>query len=227
MTFRHALAAFALAAATSAAAAPIPTGADLARAGWMLWTLDRVPATKFVGSDAGRIDVTADGAFGLLYRPVPAEDRDKMRLTWRWRVDATIPPADLARPGADDRPIAVHVWFPDTESGFIRRLARSIALSFAGVPVSGKVITYVWGGEVPRGTLLPNPHIEGDGVLIVLRGARDPLGQWMAEDVDLAADFERAFGRKPRPPTHVALSADTDDGGGRVAAAVADLGFAP
>lgn len=227
MTLRHILAALALAATSSAAAAPFPTGPDMARAGWALWTLDRVPATRFVGSEPGRIDVTADASFGLLYRAIGAEDRSKTRLTWRWRVDTTIPAADLARPGADDRPIAIHVWFPDTEAGFLRRLTRSLAHAVAGVPLSGKVLTYVWGGEIPRGTMLPNPHIEGDGVLIVLRGAGDPLGQWLAEDIDLAADFERAFARKPPPPTHVAVSADTDDRGGRSIAAVADLGFAP
>jgi hypothetical protein len=200
--------------------------ADLEAAGWRLWTLSSAPAARFTSPEPGRIDVTAEAAFGLLYRELNDEESARHHLAWRWRVEATIPPTDLARRGADDRPLAVHVSFPDTESGFLSRIGRSIAHTLAGVPLKGMVLTYVWGGAVPRDTLLPNPHLDGQGALIVLRGVTDPTGTWLAERVDFKADFRRAFGRAAPKPTHIAISADTDDGGGRATGAIEGLWFA-
>ncbi|MFN0041871.1 MAG: DUF3047 domain-containing protein [Alphaproteobacteria bacterium] len=213
-------------AALPALAASLPEGSGLEGSAWRLWTLASVPPTRFTSVEPGRIDITAEASFGLIYRSVSPDERAKAKLVWRWRVDRTIPPTDLSRRVGDDRPLAIHVWFPDVESGLFSRLARALGHTLAGVPLSGKVITYVWGGEVARDTVLPNPHMEGDGVLIVLRGAGDATGAWAGERVDWAADFQRAFGREAPPPTHLAISADTDDGRGRAAGVVTGLAFA-
>lgn len=207
------------------AAATAGDGGSPDSAGWKLWSLSSVPATRFTDLGDGRIDVVADSSFGLLYRSLGPEERARRRLLWRWRVDTTIPPTDLSRRGGDDRPLAVHVWFPDTDSGLLSRFGRSLAHSLAGVPLTGKVLTYVWGGALPRETLLPNPYFEGDGVLIVLRGATDATGEWRGEAVDIAADFRRAFGRPAPAPTHIAISADTDDGRGKAAGSIDGLRF--
>lgn len=47
-----------------------------------------------------------------------------------------------------------------------------------------------------------------------------PLGIWLEEAVDVAADDRAAFGEAPPPATPLALSADPDDRGGLAIARV-------
>ena len=84
-------------------------------------------------------------------------------------------------------------------------------------------MTYVWGGTEARGSRFVNPHLGDDGIMIVLRSGRAPTGRWLTEEVDLAADFRMAFGFAAPPPSHIALSADSDDRGGRSRAWVKDI----
>lgn len=190
----------------------------LAELGWRLVRTGDAPPAEFGLLPDGAVRVAADGAVGFLVRPVTAGDGQ--RLSWRWRVDAAPPATDLRAKGKDDRPVAVHVFFPfaEGERGLFGRIGDSLR-SAADVP-SGRVITYVWGGKEPPGTRFPSPYMRGNGAIVVLRGAEAPLGAWVAECVDPAADFRAAFGREPPAPNWIGLSADTDDRGGRAAAAV-------
>src|SRR5262249_22682438 len=76
-------------------------------------------------------------------------------------------------------------------------------------------ITYMWGGTARAGTRLANPYAPSDGTIVVLRDGGTPLGPWLSERADLFADYAAAFGTPPPVPTHVAISADTDDLGHR------------
>jgi hypothetical protein len=199
--------------------------ADIEAAGWRLWFLDGVPPTRFEIREPGRIDVSAERSFGLLYRPVEEGDGSKPLLQWRWRVDRAIAATDLSARGSDDRALAVHVWFPDPDSTFLRRAAHWFLRSLAGAPPTGKVLTYVWGGSGRRGEMLANPHFPEDGVLVLLQPGTPPTGQWLMENVDLARDFQRWFGRPMPQAAFIAISGDTEDTGSASAGAVADLAF--
>jgi hypothetical protein len=48
-------------------------------------------------------------------------------------------------------------------------------------------------------------------------------GKWLTERADLAADFRRAFGRDPGPLVGIAVSADSDDTGASIDAAIDGL----
>lgn len=210
----------------SGTAGPVPTGPTLTDAGWALWTRMGVPAARFERQGDGAIEIAADSGFALLYRRIADEETGARILRWRWRVDVSTPPTDLSRRGADDRPLAVHVWFPDEEASFFRRIGQGLAGSLRGIPLRGKVLTYVWGGIDHRGDQIPNPYLDADGVIITLRPANTATGLWYAERVDLAADFERAFGHAPPKPSHLAISADSDDAGGHSVGIIADLTLA-
>ena len=201
-----------------------PVTSDLEAAGWMLLTLPGKAVTRFSGRGDGAIEVVADDSVAFLYKPVPAADGGKRRLRWRWRVEESAPPSDLSEKGADDRPLALHLCFPDeTEpASFWQGLGRALARTFHR-PLSGKVITYVWGGTQPRGTKLANPHFESKGVIIVLRPGDEATGRWFTEEIDYAADFEMAFGYRPPPLAYLAISADSDDRTGRMSSVIADI----
>ncbi|MGE5145394.1 MAG: DUF3047 domain-containing protein [Candidatus Eiseniibacteriota bacterium] len=201
--------------------------AALAGVGWQELRLPGKTANEYVVTADGAIRVTSDRGTSFLYRPLSAAERRDPILAWRWKVDASGPATDLSKVGADDRPLAVHVWFRDgADEGLWPRLRRA-ALGLFGVPVPGHVLTYVWGGTEPAGTRLANPYLDGTGVLIVLRPGSTPTGVWYGERVDVAADYRRAFGVSPKEPAFVAISADTDDTASHSAGTVADLRFLP
>ena len=183
-------------------------------------------ATRFTGRADGAIEVTATDSVAILYRQISGGDRQKRQLSWRWRVDKTTPATDLSRKGHDDRPLALHVWFPKDpdQTGLLERLETTVAKIF-DVPLPGKVLTYVWGGKGRRGDTLINPYIPLDGTMVILRSGDAPTGQWFSEQIDFATDFERAFNVRAPAPAYVAVSADADDTMGQSLALITDIAF--
>lgn len=227
MTARAVVLIGALAITVPAASKGLRVTPDLGGAGWKVLGFPGKAETRFVGRADGVIEVTAVNSVALLYREVPAADRGVRYLSWRWRVDNTTAPTDLSRKGHDDRPLALHIWFRDDprDGDLWRRMRRGVMAGLFGVPLTGKVVTYVWGGIGRRGDRIVNPYIERDGVMYILRPGDAPTGRWFKERVDIAADFERAFGYPAPAPMYISVSADADDTESSSAALVADIMF--
>jgi hypothetical protein len=83
----------------------------------------------------------------------------------------------------------------------------------------------MWGSKHPDGASFSNPHLSDRGMIVVKRSTNTPLSQWVTEEIDLKADYRRLFGHNARPPSHIAISADTDDTGAKSRAAIADIRF--
>ncbi|WPB86446.1 DUF3047 domain-containing protein [Sediminicoccus rosea] len=217
----------------SSLAARPAAGADasLMAEGWSCLDVPGRTPTRFVGRPQGTVVMTAESAVGFLLRPTRPDELlgGDYRLAWRWRVLAAPAPSDAATIGADDRPASVHLLFAGAGrgGGLGAALRRRLRAGLLGSAFSGRVLTYVWGGRAPPGTVSANPHIAPDGALIVLRGPEAPLRAWHDEKVDPAADYRAAFGEVAPPPTHLALSADTDDLGGVAVAEVQAPRFLP
>ncbi len=130
-------------------------------------------------------------------------------VEWQWRVTRDIPATDQSKVRADDRPVAVHLWFDD-KSG--KSLFGSVA-SLLGRPRVGHLLTYVWGGKRAPGAVLPNPYYPKKGAIIILRNARASTKGWRSEKRDIVADFRRSFGKPPNLTTlrYISVSGDTDD----------------
>ncbi len=209
------------------AATAQPDAYDLERMGWRILAFPGIAETRFAGRPDGSIEVRAMDSSALLYRAVAPAERRGHFLNWRWRVDKPLPPTDLAAKGEDDRAIALHVWFPkDNEpTGLLRSLYDGVISAIAGIPLPGKVLTYVWGGSGQRGDRFANPYAGPDGMMIILRSSDAPVGRWFSESVDFAADFERAFGYPAPAPSHVAISGDADDTDGMSQALITDITF--
>ncbi len=212
-----------LAALAPTLASTSETGA-LVSDGWRLFTRDDVQPARFSPNGPSAISVANEDGFALLYRPVTSADGEARVLRWRWRVETAPPASDLTQKGRDDRPVAVHVWFPDRDGGPLTWLKRELGSALFGVPVPGRAITYVWGGRTPRSTMVANPYLEG-GIMKILRPGDTVFERWFHEQVDVRADFEAAFGEPAPRPGWIAISSDTEDLGGRARAVVAELAF--
>ena len=211
---------------------PLPTMAgsitpDLEQDGWKVFGFPGKAETQFVGRADGVIEVKSRSSVALLYRSVPPAPGQARYLSWRWRVDRSMPPTDLALKGSDDRPIALHLWFPrDPEhTSWWRTLYGRAVSSVIGVPLPGRVLTYVWGGTGRRGDRFVNPHVGPEEMIYILCPGDAPTGRWFDERVDFAADFEMAFGFAAPAPSNIAISGDADDTESSSAASIAGITF--
>lgn len=205
----------------------IPLDVDADGTGWTRVTLPNTPAVQFETRKDGSLATNTMGAFGMVYRALPKFEQ-LPQISWRWRVDKSLPATDATRKGGDDRPIAVHIWFPlpaDTD-GFWNSIGKGIS-SLLGAPPAGRVITYMWGGKHRTGDSFRNPHLVDHGRIIVRQGEDAVLGVWLNEKIDVAGDYQRLFGGNAPPPAFIGISADSDDTGAISRAAIADITITP
>lgn len=203
---------------------PLYDGPDDTR--WQNITIPGVNATQFTKSSDGALIAECMAAFGMIVRELDDRVKDYPVLHWRWRVEHKPPATDASQKGGDDRPIAVHIWFPtpEKERGIWTSIGDTLS-SFIGLPPNGRVITYMWGGKHKTRASFINPHLPDRGMIVVKRSNDAAISQWLTEKVDLAADYHRLFGTEAPTPSHIAISADTDDTGVKSRAAISDLRF--
>lgn len=198
--------------------------------GWEPLPFDGRPANRFDGRDDGVLVVESRGGASMLFRRLEERPQGPFTLSWRWRVDRTMGPTDLARKGADDRPVALYLSFPyDPASADLgERLARPFVELAKGRDAPGRVLAYTWGGERGRGAMLRSPYMGAAGAIMVLRRGDGPVGVWLEEQVRPDEDYRRAFGVPPSgPPMQIAVGADSDDTAAESLAFVADIRFGP
>lgn len=111
-------------------------------------------------------------------------------LSWRWRAQVLPEGGDERIVSRNDSAVAVYVVLDQ---------------NFVGVP---KTLKYVWSSTLPVGTYhrrdgIGRPHV------IVLESGEEKLGRWVAESVDVCADYVRIFGKEP-PRKAVGIGILTD-----------------
>ena len=202
-------------------------GGSLRNLGWNEITFSNKAPNRFVALEDGGIEVSSDHGVSLLKKPVMVDLTEAPTLSWRWRVATSAPATDLSIRGDDDRSLAVYVAFPfvPEEAGFFERLERSIVERTMGADTPWRVLAYVWGGLGERGDQVASPHMGDAAMMTILRPGSAPTKQWFMEQVDVAADYWRAFGSEPPNPLYVAISADTDDTASMAEGVVTDLEF--
>ena len=97
-------------------------------------------------------------------------------LTWRWKVTRLPPEGDFRHATTDDQAAQVLVAFEDN-----------------------RVLTYIWDSNAPKGIAqtagsIPFIHI----FAVVCESGPADANRWIPESRNVAADYERAYGR-PAP----------------------------
>ena len=197
-----------LASAGPAPGATILFDAAWREAGWLRLGADPWRRT------GDRLSVGTAGAEGPVWRRLPETLWDSRRASWRWGV-ARAASAEAQGAGGAGRTLAIRFVFAPGDAA--RRLARSRPWRIEG-DEAARALIYVWGGSGRPGAIALAP--DGRAAVVTRRqggtGAAD-------EAVDLAADYERAFGEAAPLLVALAISADAAGAGGPIEAAVADL----
>lgn len=175
----------------------------------------------FSGNDyarrGGALDVCSDDSVSLLYRALPETVWQASGAMWDWQVSQSVPATNLARKGGDDRNLALYfVFLPQAEAE--RSKGRRVTRLLSNDNV--RVLVYVWGGSHARGAVLDSPYLGARGKTVVLRGAGTGPAR---ENVDLDADFRRAFGSEATSLVGVAVSGDGDDTNTAIRARISSL----
>jgi hypothetical protein len=176
----------------------------------------RIRPASFVVIDQSTLEVSTDVSAGLLWRSIDGRLRRARSASWRWTVVESVPPADLTQRGLDDRVLGVYFVFGTAAD------TSKTPPALLGSPTVTTLV-YVFGGDKPRGSTVPSPHMGTRGNFLVLRPADAQKGIWFDETVDLAKDFTQTFGRSPPLFLAIAISSDSDDTRRRNRARLRDL----
>jgi hypothetical protein len=179
--------------------------------------------------EAGRPVLHAESACSASGLLLPLADVDldaTPRLRWRWRVDEAVAPADERSRAGDDFAARVYVSFVfESEQATLWERARQrMAAAMHGDALPGSSLSYVWAASEPEGARWPNPFTDAAQMVVATSG---PPGPWTHVEVDLLADYTRAFGRPAPAPLFLAVMTDSDNGCSRARAAYADFELTP
>ncbi len=135
-------------------------------------------------------------------------------LQWDWRVDKVPSSANMKEKAGDDFAARVYVFFdvPLASLSFGDRTKIRVAKAVYGTNIPTAALCYVWDNKQARGITGWNPYSNRVRT-VVLRGPADALATWQPENVDLAADFKKAFGFDAPTVAGIAIGNDTDQTG--------------
>lgn len=169
--------------------------------------------------------VQSQAGMSLMARPLAVDLARTPVLCWRWRVDAPLQAADMARRSGDDYAARLYISLalPEADKGLGLRAQLALARSLWGPDVPDAAINYVWDNRQPVGHEQPNAYT-GRAIMVVQRSGPADAGRWVEERRDVARDAARLFG--PRAvPAQLAVTADTDNTGETARAGFAQLHF--
>jgi hypothetical protein len=154
-------------------------------------TSDRLPSGWQVKVSHGKPDISVcrqddvacvhmlsvKASFGL-EKGVDVDPGQAPFLTWRWKVTQLPAAGDFRHSSTDDQAAQVLVAFDDR-----------------------RILSYIWDSNAPKGTMerastIPLVHV----VAVVCESGASQANRWVQESRNVAADYERAYGR---PAPHV------------------------
>ncbi len=165
---------------------------------WMPADLNR-PLTRYsVVQDDGNAVLRADSdrSASAIWREVNLRPGASGSISWRWKVQRTVPDNLEEREKKGDD------------------YAARVFVVFGAQPFSRKAqaLCYVWAASEPIGSVYPNPYYSRVQT-IVLQSGDERAGQWIVESRDFVSDYREYFGVAPDSLTGIAIMSDTDNTG--------------
>jgi hypothetical protein len=124
-------------------------------------------------ADTSCLDLKSVKSSFALEREVDVDPYQTRYLTWRWRVAQLPDGGDFRHSRTDDQAAQVMVGFSDR-----------------------RVVSYIWDTTAPKGTMqsASSSRLVHIFAVVCESGAMD-VNRWLPETRDVAADYERAYGK--------------------------------
>ena len=114
-------------------------------------------------------------------------------LRWRWRVTRLCNGGDERYKKSGDSAAAVYVVFPTWKMW------------------KPKALKYVWSAtSLSKGYRTESPY-SSDTKIIVLENRNSSLGSWIQEWVNILRDYEKYWGKNPKPVKLIGVMSDSDN----------------
>lgn len=200
--------------------------------GWSVQRIDnKVKATTFSAKKidgVSAMEANANNSMALLVKRTSVNLAQTPILCWRWRVNKTVAAADITKKSGDDQAARIYIGLdlPKSAVSFGTRVKLAAARSSSKQPIPDGVINYVWDNKLPVGTARDNVYTK-QAKIIVMESGNGSAGKWVSEKRNLANDISKQFGTSAAKVQSIAISSDTDNAGGSVTAAFADIHFVP
>lgn len=163
------------------------------------------------------LSMSSNGGVSIAWKRIPQADWQANSASWSWTVEESVPATDLRQKGGDDRNLSLYfVFVPDDQAASLQGANIRQLLGNDDV----RVLLYVWGGNHGRGSQFQSPYLRGQGMNVALRQAG--TGSF-SENVNLAADYAKAFGGQPGSLVGIAVSGDSDDTDSTIRAAIGNM----
>ncbi|MDA3832222.1 MAG: DUF3047 domain-containing protein, partial [Spirochaetales bacterium] len=183
--------------------------------------------THILEDGVGVIQASSAQSSSGLVRNISIDVNEYSTLSFRWKIQKSIPAADLTQKKGDDAPARVYITFAyDSSQVSWWEVVKfeAIKLIYGEYPPIG-ALTYVWASHELPGTILDSPYTNRVKI-IVLESGTAQQGQWLAEQRDIQADYQKAFGVRDVPLiSGVAIMTDTDNTGEQAVAWYGDIIF--
>ena len=186
-----------------------------------------VSPSDLPGRRAFRSDADCS-ASAMLLSLQDIDDAKYPRLSWRWRVRAPIEVSDETVKAGDDFAARVYVMFefePEHASMW-RRAQQEMGESMWDRTLPGLALNFVWSSRLSPGRRWVNPYSK-ESAMVALRSGRAPHDGWVREEVDVAAEHQRSFGRRAAKRVGLAIMTDTDGICRKASAEFADFRLLP
>ena len=136
------------------------------------------------------------------------------KVKWRWKVRNVYAKGDARSKEGDDYPLRVYVMFEyDPEkAGAMERVKYGIAKSLYGEYPPHSSLSYVWASKDDPETFVVSPYTD-KAVMVLLEKGPAKAGAWVDEEIDILADYRKAFKAEPPARARIAIMNDSDNTG--------------
>ncbi len=155
-------------------------------------------------NDRTVVKATSQAAASGLVKKIVFDPHKYRYLRWSWKIDHTVAGGDEKTKVGDD-------------------YAARIYVVFAGKYFwQTKAINYIWANHLKTGDSLPNAYT-ASAMMVAVQSGPSNSGQWLVEQRDIFADYQKLFGSAPGEANAIAIMTDTDDTGSSAQAWYGDI----
>ena len=136
------------------------------------------------------------------------------KVKWRWKVKNVYAKGNVRSKEGDDYPIRVYIMFEyDPEkAGALERIKYSFAKSLYGEYPPHSSLSYIWSSKDDPEKFVVSPYTD-KAVMVLLEKGTAKVGTWVNEEIDIPADYQKAFGTKAPDRARIAIMNDSDNTG--------------
>ncbi|HUI44656.1 MAG TPA: DUF3047 domain-containing protein [Nitrospirota bacterium] len=139
---------------------------------------------------------------------------DYPKVRWRWKVSNVYKMGSTGSKAGDDYPMRVYIMFAydPAKAGTLEKMKFGIAKKLYGEYPPQSSLNYVWANKDQPESIVDSPYTDRSKMILLEKGARN-AGVWLDEEIDIVADYQKAFGTKPPARARIAIMNDSDNTG--------------